>query len=547
MAGSDDENSPPPPPPQQTPSHTKPSTLIILYGISIEDANQNILRSFPSSWSQVSLVMRTKPGVDNISFDDLYNNLRVFEYDVKGSTGSSSNHKDLEQLDEFDLEEMDLKWKVAMISVRLKKFYKKTAREERRVKETLEICALNQVVVEPNVVKLNLKFWSDVLSLRSMINTARQNLTSQAATTSTARKANTARPIVNEIRPRNNFYMSHSPIRRPFDRTTAPRTNVSNQKVNTAEVKVVSAVGGKRETAVKPSAALKNKVIVDSGCSRHMTGNKAYLAEYQDYNGGPVAFRGSKGYIAGKGKIKTGKLDFKDVCFVKELQHFNLFSVSQMCDKKNKVLFIDTECLVLSSDFKLPDENQVLLRVPRQNNIYSFNLKNIVSSEGLACLIAKAIVDESNKWHRRLGHVHFKNLNKFVKGNLVRACEIRDHANKTAEGPEEKIINVQVQKKFWMQEFSLGNGRWTLLKDYVVLPIRFSYIFKRQEHRSKEMKDVKHNKDIGFKDNVVGRRKIVRRENGERQGRGKKTKERERESGVIRARGGREEGAEAKE
>ncbi|GJX53971.1 putative ribonuclease H-like domain-containing protein [Tanacetum coccineum] len=200
----------------------------------------------------------------------------------------------------------------------------------------------------------------------------------------------------------------------------------------------ISAVGGKRETAVKPLAgcnwrpqrynwhndyphrALKNKGIVDSGCSRHMTGNKAYLAEFQDFNGGPVAFGGSKGYITGKGKIKTGKLDFEDVCFVKELQHFNLFSVSQMCDKKNKVLFTDSECLVLSPEFKLPDENQVLLKIPRQNNMYSFNLENIVPSGGLACLIAKATIDESNKWHRRLGHVNFKNLNKLVKGNLVR-------------------------------------------------------------------------------------------------------------------------------
>ncbi|GKF26059.1 hypothetical protein Tco_0081953 [Tanacetum coccineum] len=112
-----------------------------------------------------------------------------------------------------------------------------------------------------------------------------------------------------------------------------------------------------------PHRALKNKGIVDSGCSRHMTGNKAYLVEFQDFNGGPVAFGGSKGYITGKGKIKTGKLDFEDVCFVKELQHFNLFSVSQMCDKKNKVLFTDSECLVLSPEFKLPDENQVLQNI----------------------------------------------------------------------------------------------------------------------------------------------------------------------------------------
>ncbi|GJV79284.1 putative ribonuclease H-like domain-containing protein [Tanacetum coccineum] len=206
--------------------------------------------------------------------------------------------------------------------------------------------------------------------------TARQSVNRQTTLTSTAMKVNTVKPIVNRVRPANVFHKTHSPSSRPFKKTTVLRTDFSKQKVNTAKVTTVSTVGGKRETAVKPSAgcnwrpqrynwhndyphrALKNKGIVDSGCSRHMTGNKAYLAEFQDFNGGPVAFGGSKGYITGKGKIKTGKLDFEDVCFVKELQHFNLFSVSQICDKKNKVLFTDSECLVLSSEFKLPDENQ---------------------------------------------------------------------------------------------------------------------------------------------------------------------------------------------
>ncbi|GKA57814.1 hypothetical protein Tco_0757002, partial [Tanacetum coccineum] len=55
-----------------------------------------------------------------------------------------------------------------------------------------------------------------------------------------------------------------------------------------------------------PHKALKNKGIVDSGCSRHMTGNKAYLAEFQDFNGGPVAFGGSKGYITGKDSDYAG-------------------------------------------------------------------------------------------------------------------------------------------------------------------------------------------------------------------------------------------------
>ncbi|GJX37255.1 copia protein [Tanacetum coccineum] len=236
------------------------------------------------------------------------------------------------------------------------------------------------------------------------VNTARHNFNRQSVPINAARKVNTVKPIVNNARPKAGFHKSVSPFRKSFNRTTALRTNFSKQKVNTAEVNAVSAVKGKRETTDYPQRALQNKGIVDSGCSRHMTGNKAYLAEYQDFNGGPVAFGGSKGYITGKGKIKTGKLDFEDVCFVKELQHFNLFSVSQMCDKKSKVLFTDSECLVLSLEFQLPDENQVLLRIPRQNNMYSFNLENIVPSRGLACLIAKAKIDESDKWHRRLGY-----------------------------------------------------------------------------------------------------------------------------------------------
>nr|GEY86636.1 ribonuclease H-like domain-containing protein [Tanacetum cinerariifolium] len=114
-----------------------------------------------------------------------------------------------------------------------------------------------------------------------------------------------------------------------------------------------------------PQHALKDKEVIDSGCSRHMTGNMSYLSDFKEINGGYVAFGGNPkgGKISSKGKIKTGKLDFDDVYLVKELK-FNLFSVSQMCDKKNNFLFTNIECIVLSPEFKMPDENQVLLRVP---------------------------------------------------------------------------------------------------------------------------------------------------------------------------------------
>ncbi|GJT80131.1 putative ribonuclease H-like domain-containing protein [Tanacetum coccineum] len=66
------------------------------------------------------------------------------------------------------------------------------------------------------------------------------------------------------------------------------------------------------------------------------------------------------------------------------------------------------------------EDKEILLKVPRHHNMYSFDMKTPSPAKGFACLIAKATSDESKLWHRRLGHINFKNLNKLVKGNLVR-------------------------------------------------------------------------------------------------------------------------------
>ncbi|GKC28144.1 putative ribonuclease H-like domain-containing protein [Tanacetum coccineum] len=279
-----------------------------------------------------------------------------------------------------------------------------------------------------------------------LLNTARAVNTVQPRTT-----MNNAGPMKNVI---NNAY---STARRPFKKITATnnsnfnkRVNNVNDKnvnaarpnvvVNTAKPKaVLSAVKRNKRNAVKastcwvwrpkhkvldhgnPQQGLKDKGVINSGCSRHMTRNKSCLTDYEEINGGFVAFGGNfkGGKITRKGKIRTGKLDFEDVYFIKELK-FNLFSVSQMCDKKNSILFIDTACVVLSPDFKLTDESHVLLKVSRKDNMYNVDLKNIIPQGGLTCLFAKATPDESNLWHKRLGHVNIKTMNKLVKGNLVR-------------------------------------------------------------------------------------------------------------------------------
>ncbi|GJX01854.1 hypothetical protein Tco_0185767 [Tanacetum coccineum] len=274
------------------------------------------------------------------------------------------------------------------------------------------------------------------LSTVRSVNTARPFSTARSV--KTVRPYNTAYPnsTVSCARPKSHFQnKAQLTVQRPFYKNTAltKRSNIQNintgrQTVNTVRPNV-NTVRARGFNAVKPSACwvwrpikpngaslsnsqLNDKGFVDSGCSRHMSGNIAHLSDFKDFDGGYVTFGGGAngGRITGKGTIKTDKLDFEDVYFVKELK-FNLFSVSQMCDKKNYVLFTDSECLVLSPNFKLPDESQILLKIPRQNNMYSFDMKNIVPKDGLTCLVAKATSEESMLWHR----VGYWSLDKKVK------------------------------------------------------------------------------------------------------------------------------------
>nr|GEY11699.1 ribonuclease H-like domain-containing protein [Tanacetum cinerariifolium] len=273
---------------------------------------------------------------------------------------------------------------------------------------------------------------------------------------------------------------SKSPLRRHL-----PCHPSSNPRNSPPRVTVAKASAG------NPQQALKDKGVIDSGCSRHMTGNMSYLSDFKELNGGYVAFVGNPkgGKITRKGKIKTGKLDFDDVYFVKELK-FNLFSVSQMCDKKNSVLSTDTECLVLSSDFKLPDASQVLLRVPRENNMYNVNLRNIVPSGDLTFLFAKATLDESNLWHRRLGYVNFKTINKLVKGNLVRRLPTKVFTN------DNSCVSCKKGKQH--------RASWKVDEGFLVGYSMCSKAFRVLNSRTRIVQETLHVNFIENKPNVAG-------------------------------------------
>nr|GEX87852.1 hypothetical protein [Tanacetum cinerariifolium] len=125
------------------------------FDVSSQEGLDKTYDSLPSVWNNISLIMRNKSDLDTLSMDDLYNNLKVYESEIKGQSSSSSNsqnvafvssdntsntnetvntahslnNEDLVQINTDDLEEMDLKWKVAILSIRVKRFIKKTGRK----------------------------------------------------------------------------------------------------------------------------------------------------------------------------------------------------------------------------------------------------------------------------------------------------------------------------------------------------------------------------------------------------------------------------------
>nr|GEZ25073.1 putative ribonuclease H-like domain-containing protein [Tanacetum cinerariifolium] len=229
-------------------------------------------------------------------------------------------------------------------------------------------------------------------------------------------------PTVNRNFPLVNKFFSTGSRNFPTANRKFP---TASRKFPAGSTKCFTADMGMKGKAVKPPAC-----YWDSSCSRHMIGNISYLSDYEPFDGGYVSFGQGGCKITGKGTIKIGKLEFENVYFVKDLK-YNLFSMSEICDNKNSVLFTDSECIVLGRDFKLLDNANILLRTPRQHNMYSIDLNNIVLHRDHTCLVAKASANECMLCHRRLGHLNFKTMNKLVRHNLVRGlptkCFENDH------------------------------------------------------------------------------------------------------------------------
>ncbi|GJV51722.1 retrovirus-related pol polyprotein from transposon TNT 1-94 [Tanacetum coccineum] len=171
--------------------------------------------------------------------------------------------------------------------------------------------------------------------------------------------------------------------------------------------------------------------IVDSGCSKHMTGNLKLLSNFVEKFLGTVKFGNDQiALILGYGDLVQGNITIKRVYYVEGLNH-NLFSVGQFCDADLEVAFRKSTCYI--RDLKGND----LLTGSRGTDLYSITLQD-TSTPNPICLMAKASSSQAWLWHRRLSHLNFDTINlllkydivtglpklKFVKDHLCSSCEL---------------------------------------------------------------------------------------------------------------------------
>nr|GEU31474.1 copia protein [Tanacetum cinerariifolium] len=491
----------------------------------------------PSEWRTHTLIWRNKADMEDQSLDDLFNNLKIYEAEVKSSSATSHNtqniafvslqntdntnddvviysffasqsnslqlnNEDLKQIDADDLEEMDLKWQMAMLTMRARRFLQSTGRNlgangttaigfdmskadeepinyalmaftssssssssgsdnenENVFEEDIKPLKLNVMLRDNALVELRKKFEKakkerDELkhtlekfqtSLKNLSKLLESQITDKTglgydnqvfnstvfdcnelnssksdesvptslvhdsetvpnvfnvepSTTKPTKELsqsnrpsapiiedwvsdsedefeavltrfrlvllNAARPVTtvvpqttvkNQRSVKHVVNKAHSLIRRPIHHRPAHKHRNFYKTVTAVKVNKVNTVKGTKGNWGNPQQALKDKGVIDSGCSRHMTGNISYLSDFKE-------------------------ITWRICCIWWESKRW----------------------------------------VPRENNMYNVDLKNVVPLGDLTCLFAKATLDESNLWHRRLGHINFKTMNKLVKGNLVR-------------------------------------------------------------------------------------------------------------------------------
>nr|GEU86153.1 retrovirus-related Pol polyprotein from transposon TNT 1-94 [Tanacetum cinerariifolium] len=310
----------------------------------------------------------SKTNASNLSNVDSQSDAVIYSLFANQSNSPQLDNEDLKQINLDDLEEMDLKWRMAMLTMRARRFLQKT-RRNLGVKGT-ETIGFNKTKAMIGVTKL--KMDQPILHLWVILLQALQVQTLRLLDSQQSDKSKTglgyasqgvdSQVLENQVNDTNKIGEGYHAVPPPYTRSfMPPKPDLVFTDEHVVSESVTNLTG-----------------IFDSVCSRHMTGNKSFLTGYQELDGGFVAFGGSpkRGKIYKQGKIRTEKLDFKDVYFVKELK-FNLFSVSQiemnqLCQMKG-----------IKREFSV-------VRTPQQNRVAE--RKNITLIEAARTMLADSLL-----------------------------------------------------------------------------------------------------------------------------------------------------------
>ncbi|GJR33465.1 hypothetical protein Tco_1209149 [Tanacetum coccineum] len=357
--------------------------------VSTEDANHKFLRSLPPAWSNLAMTMRTKPDQEqhnkvksgHAGAYSTYTPLLLKQYPAKRSSDCRLDEStdDGNNLFGFDkaLECSNVTTMVILLGNAHQRtndgkyersFYQDHGAERKSKNQNLYRVfmedssktfgnyvdsreALWKPVVQVEILRLivskelhpltgdyilinNRKLMNLLWNNENRVNHANHFIPRPVQLIAVRQNVNSVRPNVNTGRANVNSVRKN---------VNSVRSNVNTGSFNINTVKAKQPIHTSNSNSFSPvrpqDHPLKNiedRGIFDSGCSGHMTGNKDHLDDFEECKGGSVTFGGSKGYITGKGRIKVGNLDFDSVSFVKELGHFNLFSISQICDKQHK-------------------------------------------------------------------------------------------------------------------------------------------------------------------------------------------------------------------
>ncbi|GJZ46025.1 ribonuclease H-like domain-containing protein [Tanacetum coccineum] len=405
------------------------SQLAILgENISQEDLTLKFLRmmlyAHDNSPTNVQVSTANSP-ISTANSPDITANLSdaiIYAFLANQPNRSQLVHKDLEQIYEDDLEEIDLKWQLALLSMRARRGPRNQDNRNRNQDSSRRTVNVEETSSKAMVAIDGASFdWSFMADEEVPTNMALMAFSDSEA----------------YLHPPTIDFSNSGleEFQQPEFEGYGPKASKSVCKDTSNEVKKTpdAPLGEKLVSEKEKQTIFPTKI--ESVKQQEKPARKlvkyAEMYRSQKPRGNQRNWNNLKSQQLGGDFVMYNKACFVCGSFDHVQAHCNYHPREGMGKELRRRIYFKGTLKTGKHEFEevLPNESQVLFKVPRKNNMYSVGMKNIIPNQSLTCLVAKATLDESMLWHRRLGHINFKTINKLVKDNLVRGLLVKHFEN----------------------------------------------------------------------------------------------------------------------